>query len=65
MSAKLRYRRGQLEQRLITALLRAEDQVDKALPEDQEEALQHYENAVCRFSRLVVYRQLSGESGAR
>ena len=65
MSVTLLERHEQLEQRLRTALLRAEDEVDQALPEKQEEALQHYEDAVRRFSRLVVYRQLSGESRVR
>jgi phosphoenolpyruvate-protein kinase (PTS system EI component) len=65
MSSKLRDRREQPEQRLRAALLRAEDEVDQALPEKQEQALQHYEKALSRFSRLVVYRRLSEESGAR
>jgi hypothetical protein len=65
MSSKVWERHEQLEQRLRTAVLRAEDEVDQALPEKQEEALQHYEKALSRFSRLVVYRQLSGESSAR
>ena len=65
MSSKLLDGREQLEQRLRTALLRAEDAVDQALPEKQEETLQNYERALHRFSRLVVYRQLSEESDAR
>jgi hypothetical protein len=65
MSVTLRDRLEQLEQRLRTELLRAEKEINEALPEEQEVALQNYEKAVCRFSRLVVYRQLTGESGAR
>jgi hypothetical protein len=65
MSSTLLGRHEQLEQRLRTALLRAEDEVDQALPEKQEEALQHYEKALSRFSRLVVCRRLSGHSAAR
>jgi hypothetical protein len=65
MSIYLKKRREQLQGQLLTELLRAEQEVDQALPEEQEVALQHYEKAVRRFSRLVVYRQLSGESAAR
>lgn len=65
MSLKLGDRRSQLEERLRTELLRAEKEVNQAQPDEQEVALQHYEKAVCRFSRLVVYRRLSGESVAR
>ena len=65
MSSNPLERHEHLEQRLRTELLRAEKEVNQALPDEQEVALQHYEKAVCRFSRLVVYRQLSGESAAR
>jgi hypothetical protein len=65
MSATLRDRHEQLEQRLKTAVLRAEEEINQALAEEQDLALQHYEKAVSRFSRLVVYRQLTGESRVR
>jgi hypothetical protein len=65
MSSNFLERHERLEERLRTDLLRAEKELNQVLPEKQEEALQHYEKAVGRFSRLVVYRQLSGESGAR
>ena len=61
MSSTLLERHEQLEQRLRMELLRAEKELNQALPEKHEEARQHYEKALCRFSRLVVYRQLSGE----
>ena len=65
MSSTLLERREQLERRLRTELLRAEKELTQAPPGKQEEALQHYEKALGRFSRLVVYRQLSGDSDAR
>ena len=65
MSTILIERREQLQGRLLTELLRAEKQVDQALPEEQEVALQRYEKAIRRFSRLVVHRQPSGESAGR
>lgn len=52
-----------LEQRLTTQPLRAERETDHAIPEKQVEALRHYEEALSRFGRLVVYTQLTGESG--
>jgi hypothetical protein len=51
-----------LEQRLRTQVLRAEEEVDQAIPDKQEEALQHYEEALSRFGRLVVSRRLTRES---
>jgi hypothetical protein len=61
MSALLKDR---LEQQLRTRLLRVEKEVDQAIPEKQDEALQHYQEALSLFGRLVLSRQLSGEAGA-
>jgi len=65
MSASLIERIEHLEQRLRTQVLRAEKEVDQAIPDKREEALQHYEEALSRFGRLVVYRRLTRESRAK
>jgi hypothetical protein len=59
MSATLRDRREQLEQRLRTALLRAEKKIDQAKPENQQELLRCYGEAISRFRRLVVLGEAS------
>ena len=46
MSATVRDRREQLEQRLIKALLRAEKKINQATPENQQEVLRCYGEAL-------------------
>jgi hypothetical protein len=65
MSQSVLERHQQLGRRLRMQVLRAEEEVNQASPERQEEALQHYEVALYRFSRLVAHRHLNEESGAR
>jgi hypothetical protein len=65
MASSLRYCREGLDRQLMTELLKAEVQLKQAPPERHAEALRHYEEALGRFSRLVVYGQLPGESGVR
>jgi hypothetical protein len=59
MSATFRDRREQLEQRLITALLRAEKKINQATPENQQELLRFYGEAISRFRRLLVLGEAS------
>lgn len=61
MAASLRHRREELDQQLMKELRMAEEQLKQALPESHQEALQVYEAALCRFSRLVLYGQAPGE----
>jgi hypothetical protein len=61
MVSSQRHRREQLEQQLRAKLLRAEAQLKQAIPEVRGDALLLYEEALHRFSRLVVTGELPGE----
>jgi hypothetical protein len=65
MTSSLRHRRKEIEEQLSTELLKAERELIQATPESRREALQCYREVLDRFSRLVVYRPLAGESSVR
>jgi hypothetical protein len=64
MTSSLRHRRKEIEEQLSTELLKAEREVIQATPESRREALQRYQEALDRFSGLVVHGEPPDASGA-